>query len=56
MTNADVLQMVRSKLSDLIIIHKIKNSKRKFDTSSDALVALTKAGVSDQVIMAMMEP
>lgn len=56
LTNADVIQMVQSKLSDGIIIHKIKNSKRKFDTSSEALVALTKAGVSEQVIMAMMEP
>ena len=48
--------MVESKLSDAIIIHKIKNSKHKFDTSSDALVKLTKAGVKDPVIMAMMEP
>ena len=48
--------MVTSKLSDAIIIHKIKNSKRGFDTSSAALVALTKAGVSEPVIMAMMEP
>ena len=56
LTNAGVIQMVVSKLSDAIIIHKIKNSKRGFDTSSGALVALTKAGVSEPVIMAMMEP
>jgi len=56
LTNADIIQMVRSKLSDAIIIHKIKNSKRRFDTSSKALVALKQAGVSEQVIMAMMEP
>ncbi len=56
LTNADVIQMVESKLSDVLIIHKIKNSKHKFDTSSDALVKLTKAGVKDPVIMAMMEP
>ena len=49
-------QMVERKLSDVLIIHKIKNSKHKFDTSSDALVKLTKAGVKDPVIMAMMEP
>jgi Curli production assembly/transport component CsgG len=56
LTNGGVIQMVLSKLSDAIVIHKIKNSKRAFDTSSAALVALTKAGVSEPVIMAMMEP
>jgi len=56
LTNAGVIQMVLSKLSDALIIHKIRNSKRGFDTSSGALVALTKAGVSEPVIMAMMEP
>src|SRR6266516_4345996 len=32
LTNADVIQMVESKLSDVLIIHKIKNSKYTFDT------------------------
>jgi hypothetical protein len=56
LTNDGVIQLVLSKLSDAIIIHKIKNSKRGFDTSAGALVALTKAGVSEAVIMAMIEP
>lgn len=56
LTNADVVQMARKKLPDSIIIQKIKTSKHKFDTSSDALVSLTEAGVSEQVIVAMMEP
>jgi tetratricopeptide (TPR) repeat protein len=56
LTNDDVIQMVQSKLSDAIIIHKIKNSKHQFDTTSPALVALGRAGVSEAVIMAMMEP
>jgi tetratricopeptide (TPR) repeat protein len=56
LSNADVIQMVRNRLSDAIIVHKIKSSKHKFDTSADALVVLTKAGVSEPVIMAMMEP
>src|SRR5256884_1388485 len=56
LTNAGVIQMVLSKLSDALIIHKIKNSKRGFDTSSAALVALTQAGVSEPALMAMMEP
>src|SRR5438874_5901573 len=37
LTNAGGIQMVLSKLSDAIIIHKIKNSKGGFDTSSEAL-------------------
>jgi hypothetical protein len=55
LTNAGVIQMVGSKLSDGIIIFKIKNSKGRFDTSTDGLVALSKAGVSESVIKAMME-
>lgn len=55
LTNAGVIQMVGSKLPDGIIILKIKNSKGKFDTSTDGLVALSKAGVSEPVIKAMMD-
>jgi Curli production assembly/transport component CsgG len=55
LTNATVIQMVQSKLSDAIIIDKIKSSKRGFDMSTDGLVALSKAGVSEPVIKAMME-
>jgi curli biogenesis system outer membrane secretion channel CsgG len=55
LTNAGVIQMVQSKLSDAIIIDKIKSSKRGFDMSTDGLVALSKAGVSEPVIKAMME-
>jgi len=55
LTNAGVIQMVGSKLPDAIIIDKIKSSKRRFDMSTDGLVALSKAGVSEPVIKAMME-
>lgn len=56
LTNADIIQMTRSKLPTSIIIQKIKTSKHKFDTSADGLVKLNQAGVSEQVIVAMMEP
>jgi tetratricopeptide (TPR) repeat protein len=55
LTNADIIQMANQKLSDQIIISKIKYSKCKFDTSPAALGILNKSGVSEQVIMAMME-
>ena len=54
MTNRSVIRLVQAKISDDIIIAKIKKSKTNFDTSDDALVALKHAGVSDRVISAMM--
>ncbi len=56
LTNADVIKMVQQKLPDSIIVQKIVSSKSKFDTSPDSLIALTDAGVSAEVMLAMMEP
>jgi tetratricopeptide (TPR) repeat protein len=53
--NADVIALVQKKLPTSLILQKIKTSNCKFDTSTDALVALTNAGVSEDVIMLMME-
>lgn len=55
LTNKSIIDMVKMKLSEAIIIQKIKLSKCNFDTSPAALSALTKAGVKDKVVMAMME-
>jgi tetratricopeptide (TPR) repeat protein len=55
LTNADVMEMARQKLPDTIIIKKIKSSDCEFDTSTEALVALTAAGVSEDVVVVMME-
>lgn len=54
MTNKDVIELAQKKLPNSLIIQKIKNSKCKFDTNTDSLLALTSAGVSEEVIMAMM--
>jgi len=56
LTNQDVIRLVKAKVSDDLIISKIKQSKTKFDTSVDALVALKQAGVSDNLIAVMMNP
>jgi hypothetical protein len=56
MTNQDVIKLVKAKVSDDLIIAKIKQSKTRFDVSVDALVALKEAGVSDNVIAVMMNP
>jgi len=55
MTNRDVIQMVQAKISDDIVIAKIQQSKTRFDTSVQGLVALKQGGVSDGVISAMMK-
>ncbi len=54
MTNRDVIQLVKAKISDDVIVTKIKQSKTRFDTSTQGLVALKQAGVSDQLIAVMM--
>lgn len=54
LTNKDIIQLTQMKLSNSIIIQKIKNSKCIFDTSAEALVTLTNSGVNEEVIMVMM--
>ena len=55
LTNADVIKMVQAKLGDAVIVSKIKTSTCRFDTSTDALIKLKQAGVSDKVLEAMTE-
>ncbi len=55
LTNDDVIAMVKLKLSDAIILQKIKVSKCKFDTTPAGLSSLSKAGVKEKIIMAMIE-
>jgi hypothetical protein len=56
LTNADIIRLVEAKMSDEIILTMIQKSKTKFDLSTDGLVQLRKAGVSNRVIEAMMNP
>ncbi len=55
LTNDDILKMVQAKLGDSVIVAQIKSSPCKFDTSTDALIKLKGAGVSDAVLAAMAE-
>jgi len=55
LTNDDVIKMVQVKLGDGVIIAKIKSSACKFDTSTEVLIRLKEAGVSDAVMQAMAE-
>lgn len=54
--NAQVIQMTKADLGDDIIIAKINSAKEvKFDLATDDLVALKAAGVSKDVITAMLD-
>lgn len=55
LTNQKIVDMVTSSISQDIIIAKIKSSSNRFDTSSTALQNLKKAGVSDAIILAMVQ-
>jgi len=55
LTNKSVTDMVKLKLPEAVVIQKIKNSKCRFDTGAEALSELTKAGVGEKIIMAMIE-
>jgi len=55
LTNADIIDLTNKKLPKNLIIQKIKTSKCKFDTSTDALISLSNAGIDEDVIMLMME-
>jgi S1-C subfamily serine protease len=56
LTNKDLVEMSKSGLPEAIILAKIKSSGGNFDTSPAALQELKKEGVSDAVILALLQP
>jgi hypothetical protein len=56
LTNADIVDMVASKLGDQIVLNAIRDAKaRAFDLTPSGLIGLKRAGVSDAVIVAMQQ-
>jgi tetratricopeptide (TPR) repeat protein len=55
LVNSDIILLSQAKLGDSAIIAKIKRSKTKFDITTNGLLSLKKAGVSDAVIEAMTQ-
>ena len=55
MTNQDVIDLSAAGMGDDLILSKIRSSKRAFDTSTAALVALKKAGISEVVLAEMLK-
>ena len=56
LTVDDVLAMVSAGLSDNIIIAKLRKEDNSFDLSTEDLIRLKKAKVSDGVLRVMMDP
>jgi hypothetical protein len=54
MDNAAVIKLVNSGLSESLIVQTITASPGHYDTSTDALIALKKAGVTDKEVGAML--
>jgi len=55
LTNADIVQMQRARLSEEIILSKIGTSTTSFNTGTQDLIQLKEAGVNDNVINAMVQ-
>jgi hypothetical protein len=53
-TNDSVIKMVKAGLSQDLIVSTINSSAGKFDTSTNALIALKRAGAGDKVIAAVV--
>lgn len=54
LNNDAIIKMVKAGLSDDLVITSIKGQAGSYSTTTDDLIALKKAGVSDKVIGAMM--
>ena len=54
LTNADIVKLAAAGLPDPVVLAKIGSSSCRFDSSTDALIALKQAGVRDPIIEAMM--
>jgi hypothetical protein len=54
LTNTDIIKMQSAGLSESIIISSVNSQPAAYDTSTDGLLALKKAGVSDAVVAAMI--
>lgn len=55
LTNSEVVELVRSGFSENLIIAKIKASDANFDTTTDGIKLLKKSGVSDSLILQMVQ-
>ncbi|MDQ6788755.1 MAG: hypothetical protein M3033_18280 [Acidobacteriota bacterium] len=55
LTNSEIILMTKAGLSRDLIVRKIKESGGRYDTTTQALIELKKAGVADEVIALMLD-
>jgi hypothetical protein len=55
MTNVEIISLTKAGLDKDVIINKIRQSKTKFDVSTDALIQLKQSGVDANVVRAMLD-
>ena len=55
LSNKNIISMHATRLSSDVIIAKIKSSPTRFDTSAEGLQRLKRAGIPDDVILAMVQ-
>src|ERR1017187_969280 len=55
LTNDDIVQMQKARLSEEIILSKIATSATNFNTETQDLIRLKEAGVNDNIINAMVQ-
>ena len=55
LTNEGILTLASGGVPELVIVNKIHESNTDFDTSPQALVELTRAGVSEGVLINMVQ-
>lgn len=53
--NDEIIKLAQAKMPDSVVLTKIKSASCDFDTSTDALVKLKRAGASDAVLQAVMD-
>lgn len=53
-TNSEVITLTKAGLDKAVIINKINTSKTNFNLSTDELIKLKQAGVTDEVVHAML--
>jgi len=56
LTAGDVTKLAKAGLSEDIIIQLIRKHGKPFDLSTDELIALKQANVSDRIVQAMLDP
>lgn len=54
LTNEAILSMVQAGLDDAVILAKITATPARFDTRTEALIELKRAGTPDRVLAAMI--